>query len=95
MKICKILGIKCPCDYKNGFLDFFASVMAEAISESLNLNVRVACAELRLIRYNHKNLIGEVQFFLGKTDIEEAFVDSFNFLERFKFVCMQQFSDIV
>lgn len=83
-KVCSSIGIKCACGYRNGFLDFFSAVMGEAVSNKLNLDVEIACPAIKLVRYNHLNLVNEVEFFLDNQDVDEAFLDAFNFLERFK-----------
>jgi len=85
-KVCSSIGIKCPCNRSSGFLNFFSSVMGEAVCNKLNLDVSIACPELRFVRYNHLNLVQEVETLLENHDINEAFLDAFNFLERFKFV---------
>ena len=85
-KVCASIGIKCPCNRSTGFLSFFSSVMGEAVSNKLNLEVAIACPELKFVKYDHFNLINEVEMFLENDDINEAFLDAFNFLERFKFL---------
>ena len=85
-KVCASIGIKCPCNRNGGFLNFFSSVMGEAVCNKLNLDVSIACPELKIVKYDHFNLINEVEVFLENKNINEAFLDAFNFLERFKFL---------
>lgn len=86
IKVCKSIGIKCAHNYRNGFLDFFSSVMGEALAEKLGLNISVACPDIRFVKYNHINLITEVKLMLDNNNKDEAFIDAFNFLQNFKFL---------
>ncbi len=85
IKVCNVLGIK-NFNYKSGFLDFFSSVVGEAVADKLSLNMSIACPDLKFVKYDHMNLIREVEHMLDSEDLNEAFIDAFNFLERFKFL---------
>jgi len=60
--------------------------MGEAICEKLNINIHVACEELRLIKYEHINLVAEVKSYLENETTEEAFLDAFELADRFKYL---------
>jgi len=89
IKVCNCLGIKYVYNYNNRFLEFFSSVMGEALVDKLNLNISIAGPEIRFVKYNHVSLINEVQKYLNNADKNEAFIDAFNFLEDFKFLAIK------
>lgn len=84
VKLCKVLGLKCAYNYKNNLLDFFSAIIAQAVAEKLSLRLNIAGANYRFVKYNHVNLIQEVKLMLDDNNLDESFVDIFNFLERFK-----------
>lgn len=85
-RLCKAVGLTGNYNYKSDFFEFFSCVMAEAICEKLMIKMQFACDELRLIKYEHINLINEVKSFLDKESVEEAFLDAFELLDRFKYL---------
>jgi len=85
-RLCKAVGITGTYNYKSEFFDFFASIMGEALCEKLNTNIHVACEELRLIKYEHINLVAEVKSYLENETTEEAFLDAFELADRFKYL---------
>jgi len=86
IRLCKAIGLRYSVCFKSDFFDFFASLMGEAVSQKLSLKVRVACDELRLIKYNRLNLIQEIKSFLENETVEEAFIDAFELADRFKYI---------
>ena len=84
IKLCEAIGIRCAYNFRTGFLGFFSEVMGEAVSNKLDLSLCIAKPNIRFVKYNHVNLIQEVEFMLETEELEEAFLDAFNFLERFK-----------
>lgn len=84
-RLCNIVGITGKYNYKSDFFNFFSSIVGEAICRKLNVRVQIASDELRLIKYEHINLIDEVERYLNNS-IEEAFLDSFNLVDNFKYL---------
>ena len=85
-RLCKAVGITGTYNYKSEFFNFFASIMGEAVCEILGIKVHVASAELRLIKYEHINLVEQVRYYLETETIEEAFLDAFELADRFKYL---------
>lgn len=88
-RLCKSIGLTGKYNYKSDFFEFFSSIMGQAVCEVLQINVNIACDELRLIKYNHINLIQEVVQFLTTETQEEAFLDTFDLVDRFKYLIPQ------
>lgn len=84
IRVCKAIGMMGKCNSKSSFFDFFSSVMGEALCEKLSIKIRIAPDELRLIKYNHINLVGEAKSYLDNETVEEAFLDAFFLVDRFK-----------
>ena len=85
-RLCKSIGITGKYNYKSDFFEFFSSIMGEAICEKLSLKTHVACDELRLVKYEHVNLIREIKSYLDNETIEEAFLDAFHLVDKFKYL---------
>lgn len=85
-RLCKSVGLYCEYNYKSEFFEFFSTVTAQALADKLCLNMRIAGDELRLFKYNSKNLVAEVRRFLDYESIDEAFLDAFHFLDSYKFL---------
>lgn len=85
-RLCKSIGIKCQYNYKSDFFEFFSQVTAEAVCDKLNIKLRIAPDSLRLFRYEHINLVDRVRSYLDYESVDEAFIESFNFLDRFKYI---------
>lgn len=83
-KLCEVLGIGCAYNYKNQMFQIFSSVMAEALCQKLKIQKHIASDNLRLIKYNGINFIEKAKQFLDNTDIEEAVLDIFNFVDENK-----------
>ena len=84
-KLCKTVGITGKYNYKSDFFNFFSSIVGEAVCRKLNLKLQIASDELRLFKYEHINLIDEVEKYLNN-EVEEAFLDSFNLIDNFKYL---------
>ena len=85
-KLCKTVGLTGTYHYKSDFFDFFSDIMGEALCEILTIKIRIACDELRLFKYEHINLIEEVKNLLLKESVEEAFLDAFELVDKFKYL---------
>ena len=83
-RLCKSIGIRCEYNYKSEFFEFFSSITAEAICEKFNFLIHVASDDIRLIKYEHVNLVEEVKKCLNNEDVDEAFIDAFNFVDNHK-----------
>ncbi len=86
LRLCKAIGLTGKVNYKSDFFEFFACMMAEAICEKLNLKIHVARDELRLVKYEHINLINQIKYFLDNETVEEAFLDAFELADKFKYL---------
>ena len=80
-KLCDVVGIKCKCNYKNKFFNYFSSITGEAVCQVLNIPISIASDNYRLFKYNHINLVEHVKQILIAEDLENAFVDIFQFLD--------------
>ena len=65
---------------------FFASVMGEALCDKLNIKVHIANDALRLFKYNGINLIERARVYLENSCLDEAFIDTFNLVDNFKYL---------
>lgn len=83
-KLCNVIGIKCECNYKNEFFNYFSSITGEAICQLLNIPIVVAEDNFRLFKYNHINFVEHVKNLLKNEFLEDAYVDVFNFLDNNK-----------
>ncbi len=84
-RLCQTIGLT-RYNYQSEFFNFFANIMGEAICEKLNIAIHVACEELRFCKFEHVNLIQTVKIYLEKESIEEAFLDSFELVDKFKYL---------
>lgn len=85
-RLCKSVGLTGKYNYKSNFFDFFSSIMGEAICEKLCFNFHIASDELRLFKYEHINLVKELKNYLDTETVEEAFLDAFHLVDRFKYL---------
>lgn len=84
-RLCKAIGIP-KYNFKSDFFNFFASIMGEAVCEKLSIKVRIASDELRLVKFNHINLVRETKNYLDTESVEEAFLDTFELVDEFKYL---------
>lgn len=86
-RLCKAIGLtKGVYNHKSEFFNFFATIMGEAVCEKLGINLRVACDELRLVRYNNINFVKEFKSYLDTKTQEEAFLDAFELVDDNKYL---------
>ena len=85
-RLCKAIGLTGKYNYKSEFFEFFSCVMGEAICEKLSIKMHIACDELRLIKYEHINLVNQIKSYLDSESVEEAFLDAFELLDKFKYL---------
>lgn len=83
-RLCNAIGIDFKYDYNCEYFRLFANVVGEAVCRVLNINLVVGCPEVRFIRYNHINLVDRACEILKSCEIEEAFLDLYNFIEDSK-----------
>lgn len=83
-KLCKVIGIKRECNYKNIFFNYFSDITGEAICQLLQLPISVADNRYKFVKYNGINFVEHVKSLLKNDFLEEAFVDVFQFLEQNK-----------
>ena len=83
-RLCEVVGIKCGCNFRNPYFNFFGCVMGQAICNKLSIKQTVAPAGLRLIKYDGINFISKAEHFLLNPDIEEAFIDIFDLTDDHK-----------
>jgi len=85
-RLCKSIGLTGKYNYKSEFFDFFSKIMGEALCEKLSIKTHVADAALRLVKYEHVNLISELKYYLDNESLEEAFLDAFALADRYKYL---------
>ena len=85
IRLCKAVGLT-NYNYKSDFFNFFASIMGEAVCEKLKIRTHTACDELRFCKYEHINLIDMVKSYLDESSVEEAFLDAFELVDKFKYL---------
>lgn len=84
LRLCQAIGLTGLINHKSDFFDFFSSMMGEAICEKLDIKLQIACDQLRLVKYEHINLVQECKRYLDGETVEEAFLDAFELAEKFK-----------
>ena len=86
VRLCKCIGITRKCNYKSDFFNFFGNIMGEALCDKLNLKMHIADDNLRLIKYEHINLVDQTRIYLDYDDIEDTFLDAFDLVDKFKYL---------
>lgn len=89
VKLCRVVGLTGYFNYQSEFFSLFSNVMGEAICNHLGIRICIACDELRLIKYERINLIDCVKEFLLNESLEEAFLDAFELMDKFKYIIPQ------
>lgn len=87
-RLSKSIGVP-RTSLQSNFFNFFSIIMGEAICEKLAINVRIASDELRLIKYDHVNLISEVKDYFDNKIVEDAIWDTFNLVDKFQYIIPQ------
>lgn len=85
-RLCKSMGIRCKYNYKNDFFEFFSSVTAEAVCRHLNLKYNIVDEFFKFYRFEHINLLEEVENLIKNEDVDEAFIDIFLLMDQFKYL---------
>ena len=85
-KLCDAIGIRCDYNYKNIFFNFFSSIMGQAISEKLELNLCVDEFNLRFVKFENVNLVKTAGLILERKEIDEAFIDVYELADKYKWV---------
>ncbi len=85
-RLCKAVGITGKYNYKSDFFEFFSCIMGEALCEKLSIRMHIACDEIRLVKYEHINLVGKIKEYLETETVEEAFLDAFELVDKFKYL---------
>ena len=83
-KLCDVIGIRCAYNPKNDFFNFFSTIMGEAVCIKLHLNMNIAPNALRLVRYDGINFVNSAYQLLNSEDVDEAFIDAYNLVDRYK-----------
>ncbi len=81
IKLCKILNIKCECNYNNTSFYFFSTIVGEALADILDCNLRIAPPVLKWLKIKGRNIYNEIKKILNSVPITKAIVDCFNFLD--------------
>ena len=85
-KLCEVVGLTGKYNHQSSFFNFFSKIMGEAVCEILNIKIRIAGDSLRLIKYGGINLVEQTISFLKNENLEEAFLDTFEMVDKFKFL---------
>lgn len=88
-RLCKAIGLTGNYNYKSDFFEFFSSVVGEAVCEILSIKLHIANGDLRFVKYEHINLVEEVKTYFETQSIEEAFLNAFELLDRFKYLIVK------
>ena len=83
-KLCSVVGIKCGCNFRNPYFNFFGCVMGQAICNKLSIRLTIAPAGLRLIKYDGINFVSRAEQYLENPDIDESFIDVFDLTDDHK-----------
>ncbi len=83
-KLCEVVGIKCGCNFKNPYFNFFGCVMGQALCNKLKIRLTIAPAGLRLIKYDGINFVSKAEEYLEGEDVDEAFIDVFDLTDDHK-----------
>lgn len=86
IRLCKAIGLSGISNIKSEFFDFYSCIMGEAVCEKLQIKLRIASDELRLVKYNHINLVDKVKSYLNNELVEEAVLDAFELADKYKYV---------
>ena len=86
LRFARAMGIRYGYNHKAPYFEFFGSIMGEAVSQHLGLNIQIAPDKYRLVKYNGVNLVNSVRHMLETCFVEEAFVKAFEFLEGYFFL---------
>lgn len=83
-RLCRAIGIDFNYDYRHDYFMLFSNVVGEAVCRSLGIGLIVGSPVVRLIRYNGVNLVDKAYEILNRFDIEEAFLDLYQFIEDYR-----------
>lgn len=83
-KLCHELGILIPYNYNARAFRLFSNVVGEAVCRILNIRLIVGHAYVRLFKYNGTNLVDRACEILTTRELDEAFIDIFNWLDSIK-----------
>lgn len=83
-RLCKAIGIRCECNFKNAFFDFFSCIMGEVIVQKLGFRVKIDDYNLKYVKFEDVNLIYTASTFLENPNLDEAFINVYNLADKFK-----------
>ena len=82
----RVLGIRFKYGQQSQYFNFFSNIMGEAVCQHLNLPIKIAPDKFRLIKYDGVNLVYEVRKMLENFMVEEAFLQAFEFLDKYLYL---------
>lgn len=83
-RLCKAIGIRCECNFKNAFFDFFSCIMGEVIVQKLGFRVKIDDYNLKYVKFEDVNLIYTASMFMENPNLDEAFINVYNLADKFK-----------
>ena len=89
LRLMKAVGVDGKFNCKSDFFEFFATIMGEAVCERLNLKIRIAPDEVRLIKYENVNFVAAFKEYLDNEFLDEAFLDAFLLVDKHKDLILQ------
>ena len=85
-RLCVAVGVECDYNYKSDFFNFYAEIFGQAVVDLLGFNLVIASDVLRLFKHNHINLVEQVRKNIEEKLMEEAVLDSFDLIDKYKFL---------
>ena len=84
LRLMKAVGVNSKYNCKSEFFEFFGFIMGEAVCEHLNIKIRIAPDNMRLVKYENINFVVAFKEFLNNDILEEAFLDAFELADKYK-----------
>lgn len=85
-RLCVAVGVNCDYNYKSDFFNFYAEIFGQAVLDVLGINMIIASDVVRLFKHNHINLVEQVKKNIEEKLMEEAVLDSFDLIDKYKFL---------
>ncbi len=81
-KLFSALGINCKVNTNTHFLNFYSSVMGQAVISVLGLKLEIAPCNVKFVRYDGINFVNQATDYLLNS--QSAFLDLYNLMDSKK-----------